>query len=180
MPYSSEEFDKVVMRLFSDWRYKRYLDIGAGAGKYGKMIKSLVGDCHVTGVEVDKEYIENFDLQSTYDEIISDDIRTVIDGAQNVTYDVIIIGDIIEHLPKSDGLNLIHFYVYRCKRMLIIYPSRYVQYDVDGKKSESHRSVWGPQDFGYFEFEHKSSGYMNLVIVKGYLEDKNAILEIHS
>ena len=178
MPYSSEVFDNSIKELFARWKYKTYLDIGVGAGKYGAIIKSLSGGNHVTGIEIEKEYVERFGLENLYDEIANKDVLSIVSGAQEIMYDVVIMGDVLEHLLKSDGLDLVHFYVYRCKRMIVVYPSKYVQYDVGGKKSESHRSVWGEWDFDHFEHEHKSDGYMNMTVVRGYLDDEDAIINL--
>ncbi len=92
-----------------------------------------------------------------------------------MTYDLVVFGDVMEHLLKSEGLNALHFYIYRCKRIIVVYPTKYVQYDVNGKIHESHRSIWAPQDFMHFTFDHRTIGHMNLAIIEGYLDDKDAV-----
>ncbi len=177
MPYSSDVFDDYVSKLLIKWRFFSYLDIGIGAGKYGKMIKSLNEGANVTGIELVPEYIEKFNLHLFYNVIIQDDVSSIIYGNQNTTYDVVIMGDVIEHLTKSDGVNLIHFLIYRCKKIIITFPEKYIQYEVGAKKSESHRSVWGTEDFRRFNFKHKRIGYMHLFIINGFLNDKRSIIK---
>jgi SAM-dependent methyltransferase len=175
MPYSSDVFDEFLKAQLALWNYKRYLDVGCGAGKYGRMIRDLVPDSHITGIEVDNEYIEAFRLRRTYDEVINASVESVLGGPQAVTYDVVVFGDVIEHLRKSDGIDALHFFVYRCKRMIVVYPSKYIQYDINGKAHESHRSVWTPQDFLPFAGDLTTNGHMNLAIIQGYLDDNDAV-----
>ena len=56
------------------------------------------------------------------------DINNFIDDNPDYVTDVVIIGDCIEHLRKSIGLDLINYFVYRCKYIIIIFPSKYIQY----------------------------------------------------
>jgi phospholipid N-methyltransferase len=175
MPYSSEVFDSAITEKFSEWRYCTYLDIGAGAGKYGRLIRSILPHSELTAVEIEPEYVARFDLHSIYNTVVQIDVRALVESNQDAVYDVVIFGDVIEHLPKSAGIDLIHFFSYRCKKMLVVYPSKYVQYSADGKASESHRSVWCPADFDTFACEHHSASFMNLSIVNGYLDDPDAV-----
>lgn len=176
MPYSSKVFDKQIQEKFTEWNYLNYLDVGAGAGKYGRMIKAAVPQSRVSAVEVDAEYISRFGLESIYGRILNIDVRSLPEGDQDTVYDVVVFGDVIEHLPKSAGVDLIHFFSYRCKKMIIVYPTKYIQYSVEGKTSESHRSVWAPADFSLFNCEHHSCAFMNLTIVDGFLGDPSAII----
>lgn len=175
MPYSSSIFDEQIRNLLLLWSYERYLDVGCGAGKYGRMIRALFPDSHITGIEVDEEYIEMFTLRQTYDVLVHGPVQSSLSGQQSLTFDLVTFGDVLEHLPKSEGIDALHFYAYRCKRMIVVYPSKYIQYDVNGKLHESHRSIWGAQDFSHFTCDHKTSGHMNLAIIDGFLGDTDAV-----
>ncbi len=175
MPYSSNVFDSAVRALIKEWRYKRYLDIGCGAGKYARMIRSMLPDSYIEGIEIDKEYVTKFALDEVYDAVRCMPAEALIDGPQGEQYDLVVLGDVIEHMRKSDGINILHFLAYRCKRMIVVYPTKYVQYDSGGKKGESHRSVWSVQDFEQFSCDHSTCGYMNLASVRGYLDDSDAV-----
>ena len=175
MPYSSDAFDELIGTMLKLWNYKRYLDVGCGAGKYGRMIRTLVPGSHIIGIEVDREYIDLFSLNQTYDEVLNDCVQSLLNGPQRVNFELVVLGDVLEHMLKSDGLNVIDFFAYRCKRMIAVYPSKYIQYDVNGKIHESHRSIWGPQDFNHLKCDHSTSGYMNLAIIQGYLDDEDAV-----
>jgi phospholipid N-methyltransferase len=175
MPHSSEVFDSAIQQMLSVWQYRTYLDVGAGAGKYGRLIRSMFPHSCLTAVEVEPDYVARFDLHSVYNRVFQIDVRSLIEGDQDAVYDVVIFGDVIEHLPKSAGVDLIHFFSYRCKKMIVVYPSKYIQYGSEGKASESHRSVWCPPDFAAFTCEHHSASFMSLSVIDGYLDDPEAI-----
>ena len=175
MPYSSDIFDEFLKTQFARWNYMRYLDVGCGAGKYGRMIRNLLPSSYIAGVEIDEEYIATFRLRETYDDVLHATVESLVRGPQAVTYDVVVFGDVIEHLPKSQGIDALHFFVYRCKRIVIVYPTKYIQYDTHGKAHESHRSVWAPADFDHFTCEHTTAAHMNLAIIRGYLDDPEAV-----
>lgn len=85
------------------------------------------------------------------------------------------IGDCIEHMRKSDGIDLINYLVYRSKEIIMLFPNKYIQYDWMGHTSEAHRSVWSETDFDGFEYTYETKDYMNLVRIKGYIDDPCAI-----
>ncbi len=45
MPYSHPVFDRTVARFLREQSRKRYLDVGAGAAKYGRIIRKSVFPC---------------------------------------------------------------------------------------------------------------------------------------
>lgn len=169
MPYSGFVFDQEVRDFLAKNSFNNYLDIGCGAGKYGKFIKELVPQAHVHGIEVCARYIEEFSLHSIYNVITQQNINEFIRSNLEYTTDIVIIGDCIEHLWKSDGLNLINFLVYRCKYMILIFPSELVQFSELGEKHENHISVWSEHDFTPFRYQYSKKGCMNLCVLEGYL-----------
>ena len=177
MPYSEVFFDTKVKKLIQEWEYSSYFDIGAGAGKYGKIIKQIYPEAKLQGIEIDFEYINKFDLKSVYDEIIQGDIREYIYKNDGFVADVIIIGDIIEHLLKSEGVDLLNYLVYRTKKIIVVYPKKYVQYDVNGKTHEAHKSVWCENNFKCFDYKIYNDRYLSMVVINGYIGDKKAIVK---
>lgn len=187
MPYSDEAFDAKIRGFLATNRFKDYLDIGPGAGKYGKMIKEIIPEAKVACIEAENKYIEQFDLNSIYDIVHHSKAEYFFDDKPDFTTDIVIIGDCIEHLKKSDGLDLINYLAYRCRYILIIFPSKYIQYTSNGSIFEAHLSVWNKHDFINFDYKHfvkkryvgerfAKPLYMNLVIVRGYIGDPNATL----
>ena len=169
MPYSNSTFDQAIKDFIINHRMTKYLDIGAGAGKYGSMIKKAIPLAFVEAVEIDKKYIIEFQLHKIYNTIHNCDINNFIDDNPDYVTDVVIIGDCIEHLRKSIGLDLINYFVYRCKYIIIIFPSKYIQYSWCGHSHEAHISVWSEKDFVNFDHSFIKQNQMNMVIIRGYI-----------
>ena len=68
-------------------------------------------------------------------------------------YDVIFMGDIIEHLEKAVGCQLLRDALKKARRGLIVSTPRYEtsQADLCGNELERHRSLWSAKDFNRFD-----------------------------
>jgi len=179
MPISSPIFHNHMISLVRTLAPRTLCDIGPGAGKYGKLARDLDASTHRTCVEIDEKYVEEYKLRDIYNEVIVGDAANMIDNPR-VRFDMVIIGDCIEHLRKSSGIDLISFLVYRCGHIIVMFPEAVVQDDHEGHASEAHISVWGPEDFRGLDFVHCRIDYMHLVVIKGYQPTKTTIRELHS
>lgn len=173
MPTSYPAFHDQIAAWIAAHPAERYLDIGAGDGKYGQWVRKSVSGAHIEAIEIDPEWIEGYKLRSIYDEVYQTDVAEWLEWTDHDRWwDVVFIGDTIEHLNKSAGIDLIHYLIYRCQWMLLTFPCRYMQYSWYGHVYEAHRSAWDRSDFMMFEHEFKSfehDGQVdNWVIVKGW------------
>lgn len=168
MPFSLPQFDDQIEKLLRNKNFENFLDIGAGEGKYGKMIKAINPQAKVTAVEVDKSYIVKYKLKNLYDEVLNIDIDSFIDNNPAYNCDAVVIGDCIEHLRKSSGIDLLNYLVYRTQQIIIKFPVELIQYDWHGHASEAHRSIWDKHDFEGFNFKFYKKDMMRLVVIKGY------------
>lgn len=175
MPYSDTRFDHLVEQFIKKNKCSNFLDIGSGAGKYGKLIRNLFPDANIIGVEAEKKYIKEFKLKDTYNNIYHEYIENFIDRYPDFQTEIVIIGDCIEHLKKSAGIDLINFLIYRAKYILIIYPTKVIQYSWQGHHTEAHRSVWTDKDFAGFEHKISKKDFMNFVTLRGYIGDPKTI-----
>lgn len=175
MPYSSPFFDNNVKDFIKNHRFMNYLDVGAGAGKYGAMIREVYPQAKIVAIEPDKEYIRKFKLSKIYDEIISKKAEEYFFTLPDFKTEVCIIGDCIEHLKKSDGIDLINYLVYRTHYIILIFPSAFIQYSYEGHALEAHISVWNKSDFAIYKHKFFKKPPMNMVIIQGYLSDPHAI-----
>ena len=175
MPYSNPIFDKVILKAIKLVKAKNFLDIGAGAGKYGNLVK----DSHINsiGIELEKDYIKKFKLASIYDKVLNISVMDLFKPKYfDSKFDFVMFGDTIEHLKKSDGLDLLNFLIYRSRWIAVQFPHRYLQGSVDGYHAEAHISIWTEDDFKSFEntglYKTKlKGGSQRLIILKGYLEN---------
>ena len=121
-------------------------------------------------------------LSSIYDEVWNISATDLINPKYyDSTFDVIMIGDIIEHLKKSDGIDLLNFLIYRCRWIILEFPYRYLQNSVDGYHSEAHISVWTKDDLVSFErTQLYEKDTQRLILLRVYLENKMTVADIES
>jgi 2-polyprenyl-3-methyl-5-hydroxy-6-metoxy-1,4-benzoquinol methylase len=112
------------------------LDCGAGAGIYLDIVKQYVSDSvFVAGVEVWQPYIEQFNLKSRYNLIIEDDLRNI----EDFNYDLVIFGDILEHMTEEEALKIWDKVSKQAKYAIISIPIiHYHQDAINGNPYEIH------------------------------------------
>ena len=67
MPYSSPIFDNELELYFREARHSSVLDIGAGEGKYGEMLRRVQPKTKLIAVELDADYVEEYKLRDLYE-----------------------------------------------------------------------------------------------------------------
>jgi len=175
MPVSSDAFNDLVSHVLARLRPGRVCDIGSGAGKYGKLVRSLSSQLdfpvHCTAIEIDAQYVEQFALRQLYDEVVAGDALDLL-KTPRARFDVVIIGDCIEHMRKSHAIDLLNFLVYRAGYILVLWPDEAIQDDWEGHAAEAHISTWSVDDFRPWNVLHASryveTGRMNIVLLRGY------------
>ena len=140
MAYSSSE----GKGLFRDWlyhfacdqKYRKFLDVGCGAGLYADIILDVFkgvplrqltefsGALVRDAVEVFPEYIARHNLTEKYDRIFIQDIRKTWQGLDD-DYDVIICGDVLEHLTKDEAIAVIDGLKKKCRFIWCSLPIKY-------------------------------------------------------
>lgn len=83
---------------------RRILDVGAGSGTWARELRRAGFEGVIDGVEVWQPYIDTFRLLEVYDDVYEQDVREWkrrhFDG-----YDVVIFGDVLEHMPEGDAVR---------------------------------------------------------------------------
>ena len=74
-------------------------DIGCGDGYYGKLIKHIFPNTHVTGIDVNPKWTNYCKHLSEYDRVVLADIKEI---AYLLKGDGVIAGDVLEHLEEKD------------------------------------------------------------------------------
>lgn len=107
------------------------LDIGANNAKWFK----LLGNHFIMdGVEAWKPYIIKYKLNDKYRKLTH---ANIVDFDE-FDYDVIIMGDVLEHLSVEDGQKVIKKMYPRCKELVIAVPYKYKQGAIHGNPFEIH------------------------------------------
>lgn len=103
MPYSDPDNKPWTIEKLKEINPKTILDVGAGSGTYVDIIRENLGyDVHVDAVEVWEPYIKDFNLEKKYHTVWNQDIREF----DQFSYDLVIFGDILEHMAESDAVDL--------------------------------------------------------------------------
>ena len=134
------------------------LDLGFGFGSKGMLFREYTdvwnGDyfgwkTRIDGVEIYDKYIT--DLQRIlYDNIYTQDIKTFVKTMGY--YDLVYMGDVIEHFDKEEGLEVIKELKKRARCLIVATPKKILpQGEVYGNKYEAHKSEWFREDFEGFE-----------------------------
>ena len=94
----------------------RVLDVGAGEGTY----YNYLGDYFklMDAVEVFKPNIDNYDLANKYHNVYNIDIKDF----KHDYYDIIIFGDIIEHLDIKDAQDVLKYAYKKCDELIVAVP----------------------------------------------------------
>ena len=111
----------------------KILDVGAGSGTY----YNLIGDyfTNIDAVEVFAPNIEKYNLRDKYREVYNEDIVNF----KYKHYDLIIFGDVIEHLKVEEAQKVLKYAKKRCKEMLVAVPYQYIQGEIEGNIYEIHK-----------------------------------------
>lgn len=103
MPYSAGENREYVRDFVSSKKIKNVLDIGPGSGTYSEMLADLVRE--IDCVEIWTPYIDTFDLHSKYRSVYNIDARVFLSLDTSLTYDLVIFGDVLEHMTQQQALT---------------------------------------------------------------------------
>lgn len=143
MPFSSKEGKYTTRTWISEKAdtINQVLDIGAGSGTYINLLKykqPILKHATWIGVEAWEPYIEQYKLLEKYDKIISSDVR-LIDFNQFSNIDLVILGDILEHMSKDDAIKLIDILIEKSSYILISIPIiHFPQGEEFGNPFEAH------------------------------------------
>ncbi len=113
----------------------RILDVGFGAGAYGKLLRSFYY-LNIDGLDIYDVHIKEMGLDKIYDNIY---IQNVLDFDFEY-YDLIIMGDVLEHMELEPAKKLLSSIIDedKCGRMVISVPYCYEQDELYGNPYEKH------------------------------------------
>ncbi|OGV71049.1 MAG: hypothetical protein A2283_01910 [Lentisphaerae bacterium RIFOXYA12_FULL_48_11] len=146
-----------VLELVSALEPGSILDVGAGFGKWGFLCRCQLTEGLGLSMEPDQslriDAIEAFkkNISQIYPEVYNNtyegDARLMVSKLGE--YDVVICGDMIEHVEKSEALQLLEDMKNRARHaVIVILPlGECPQGAVYGNEYEVHRSTWNKEDF---------------------------------
>ena len=120
----------IVGRFDSD---KTVLDVGPYDGRWSDKLRGHFK--HLDAVEAFEPYVETYGLKNKYDNIFISDI---LDFDFDY-YNLIIIGDVLEHLTIEDARRLIDKIYNKCDDFVIVVPYEYPQDEYDANEYQIHK-----------------------------------------
>ena len=164
MSGSFPTFDHVVAPLLAQLQPRRALDLGAGSGKYGRLLRDAAPDCARVAVEVDPHTVQQHELAALYHQVHVAD-ATDWCAQQRACFDVVLLGDCLTQLPKSQGLDLLNALVYRSAWLVVLNAEFVVQPGAVGPQ----RSVWSERDLHWHDlYAWDNTRTTTLAVLRGY------------
>lgn len=107
------------------------LDVGACDGKWGKLLNDYL---YIDGIEIYKNNIGKHKLNSIYRTCYLGDIREF----RYKHYDLIIFGDVLEHMSVEDAQKVLEYAWDRCRDLIVAVPYEWVNRSHYGNPWEVH------------------------------------------
>jgi hypothetical protein len=149
VPYSKSEGKKEILSYlkyrFGLGENLTVLDVGAGSGTYGKLIRKGMPKSRILGVEIFEPYIDRFGLKEIYDRVIA---GNVLEDNFDLSSDVVIFGDVLEHMDHSDALSVLKKFFLNSAVCVVSIPIiTFPQGESDGNVYETHLNQWNFSTF---------------------------------
>lgn len=111
----------------------RILDVGPNDGRWSFYLKRFFNN--IDAVEVFEPYVEKYDLKNKYNNVFVSDINDF----EFDYYDLIILGDVLEHIEIEKAQKLVKRLNDKCGQLIIIVPYEFSQDEVDKNEYQIHR-----------------------------------------
>lgn len=145
MPKSSKENKEQVKLWYEQLKPRVVVDVGPGQGTYSQVVRD--NKAYWVCVEAWAPYVEQFNLNKQYDEVIISDINYVDLNKVHHSPDLVIIGDVLEHMTKSQATQLISNLMNWSKHVIISIPLKHLsQGPWQGNYFETHIDHWNHND----------------------------------
>jgi SAM-dependent methyltransferase len=169
MPSSRPISIPTVIHLLRQLKPQSILDVGIGFGKWGHLFREYTDilesendparyerknwQIQIDGIEGFPAYVTDMH-RFIYNEIHLGNACDLIPKLPS--YDLIFLGDIIEHLEKKTGLQLLGQALEKAGKAVIVSTPKDETYQEDlcGNELERHRSLWSARDFKRFPTAH--------------------------
>lgn len=146
--YQGKEQSAEWIRQHAD--IKKVLDVGCGEGTYPNLMRDKFGlltDAEWWGVEAWLKNIKDFNLEKKYFKVLNEDVRK-LDWDSLPQFDLVIFGDVLEHMSKEESQVLVNTALKHSKYVLISIPVKHMPQDaVGGNPFEIHvKDDWSHQE----------------------------------
>lgn len=112
------------------------LDVGAGQGKYARLLAEFTCDA----VEAWQPTVDEWMLHQFYRTVFVEDVFDLVldDRWNELRYDVIIFGDVLEHLTVTQARVVLDHALARASEVIVVVPYLYAQGAEHGNDFQRH------------------------------------------
>lgn len=159
MPLSIWQGMEDCLQAITEVRPRAVLDAGTGFGLWGHLLRQYLDvwagriqpeqwTARIDGIEIADNRVQAH-ARYLYSNIYIGDIRELVPArAAEVRYDVILYGDVLEHLPKDDALALLKTSIGLAGSLVAVRIPLGDGWRREGREPpDHHRSQWTPDDF---------------------------------
>lgn len=165
---------KLMLRTLMPSGKLKVLDLGCGMGAAGEFLNPKKNHEFI-GIDIYEPYLKICKKKGNYRKIIRADITKF--EIQKKSFDVVLLLQVIEHLDKKAGENLIRKATKAAKKCVIVsVPNGYCsQKKYDGSIYHKHTSTWIASDLRQLDFKVYGQGLKIIYGSRSYGGGKNAI-----
>jgi hypothetical protein len=141
MPRSHPEGRDWVVERIAATTAPIVIDLGPGEGTYSDLARGWRPDAWWVGVEIWQPYVTRYDLWRKYDAVLIRDARNINFPSSPF---VLLAGDVLEHMYRSDALDILHRAKEHAEAIMVSVPVvDYPQgHDHAGNPFEAHVDQW--------------------------------------
>lgn len=172
MPSSQYYHVSKILEMIISINPKSVIDIGCGFGKFGVLCREYLElwdgrqkyefNRRIDCVEVFHEYISPLH-NYVYDKIYNKNILDIIPEL-NVSYDLVLLIDVLEHFEKQEGEELLKELLKNNKGIIISTPKKpSPQKDAFGNVYETHKSMWSKKELEKLGISHFIKDEVSLI-----------------
>lgn len=138
------------------------LDVGIGLGKWGFLLREMLDFSQARFQRQDwKTRIDGCDVHR-YDSPIHDWVYDAITWGNVLEekdmasgYDLVLLVDVIEHIDKNDGVEILRHLVATNKNVIVSTPVEFFTQHIDENPHEDHVSHWERRDFSGYVYDYE-------------------------
>lgn len=159
MPLSIWDGMEDCLRAITDARPRSVLDVGIGFGLWGHLLRQYLDvwagriqraewTTRIDGIEIDERRIQPH-ARHLYSNLHVGDLRALVpELAATTAYDVILFGDVLEHLERPDALAVLDAATRLAGELVVVRIPIGDGWRREGREPpDHHRSRWVPGDF---------------------------------
>lgn len=139
------------------------IDIGCGRGVIGALARIYRNPKRLVGIDAFRPYLNFCSHHSFYDELYHYDLTKTSLFFEDKEFDVATCIEVLEHIPKSSGENLLNELERIAKKVIITTPNGFLKQEaLEGNAFQKHVSHWSVTDFTDRGYNVKGFGYFNI------------------